>query len=309
MSSNYFTIHKNKVEQNSTEEPLADMVSMVDISPNGRNYISYLRMVNRVPTIMKYWDTASCVSTFIKNRILIDPETTLPINPGFIQRIMLYNQTLEKFGVDFEPAPGQIKTLFNNFLEQTITPDEKLMLRSFLFLEDTSVLHDFSVEKSPKIVYKTHEEWVIHNNIKTTEASEIRAKALDVLNKAKPGSWLLRKSSIRDSIICKTKVLSFIIIHNQISHIPFVHVKGYGYFIPDVGQGFIMPDLPLSDEEKKLLDENYTLDDDIVDPRFNPNNPLPFPQNNMLFTCLLDLLEHLIISNHLLFKNYISALH
>ena len=84
-------------------------------------------------------------------------------------------------------------------------------------------------------------------------------------------------------------------------------MKGYGYFIPDVGQGFIMPDLPLSDEEKKLLDENYTLDDDIVDPRFNLNNPLPFPQNSMLFTCLLDLLEHLIISNHLSFKDYIRA--
>ena len=108
MSENYAVFSVKQVAiQSSENEPLTDMVSMVDINPNGRNYISYLRLVDkqvgtnttRLPTAMKYWDTKSCVATFIDhptyrvingNRVIVDPETNTKINPGFIERIKLY---------------------------------------------------------------------------------------------------------------------------------------------------------------------------------------------------------------------------
>lgn len=241
MSENYAVFSVKQVAlQSSENEPLTDMVSMVDINPNGRNYISYLRLVDkqvgtntiRLPTAMKYWDTKSCVATFIDhptyrvingNRVIVDPETNTKINPGFIERIKLYNESLNVLGEDFSPAPGEIKSIFNRYLNQSsgITKRERLILRSFLFLEDTGVLSNFL----------------------NAVGLDLRSEVEKCLSKKPSGSWLLRTSSVIDTDIVAAKVISSV-SNNSFNHTLCLHVKGYGYYSPSViKQKQQMPDL------------------------------------------------------------------
>jgi len=270
MSELYFVLGaKSIADQTVKNEPLMDMVSYTEINPQGRNYISYLRLVNRIPKIMVHWDTLSCMSTFITyptQRVIggkqytVDPETTEPIHPGFVERIRLYNESVHVLGSDFSPAPHQINDIFQRYLLNQITDTEKLILRSFLFLEDTEVLLSF-------------ESTGLH----------IRKEAEERLLQHESGTWLLRKSSVIDSDLVKAKVVS-INQSGKIIHVMCIHAKGYGYFSPEViSQEQVMPDL--SPECRHIL---------------------PHPSREKVYACFLDWFEVICTSYDVVRSQYIQ---
>jgi hypothetical protein len=206
---------------------------------------------------MKYWDTKSCIDTFINHptyrflngrKFIADPETNNEINPGFIDRIKLYNESLDILGKDFYIAPKKIKEIFNRYLRSTneITKIEKLILRSFLFLEDIDIISNFK-----------------------ESGFELRNKVEEFLSTKPNGSWLFRKSSIIDTTIVNAKVLSLVSFYNDVpvfDHILCLHVKGYGYYSPSkIKQNQEMPD-------------------------FNNKVELP-PTNTPVYPCFLDWFE------------------
>jgi len=268
MSQHYSLFNIKQVHQQSTEnEPLVDMVSMVNINPNGRNFISYLRLVDNIPTLVKYWDTVSCIATFCTNptrrlikgkNVIVDPETNLEINPAFIERIKLYNDSITELTADFEIQPNQICEIFNKYLSGSITSKEKLILRSFLFLEDTNTLSIFE-----------------------SKGYDIRKDTEDFLIKKPVGSWLIRKSSVIGTDLVSAKVLSFIMPvcdsdELEFCHILCLHVKGYGYYSPSaIKQLQQMPDL-----------ETHRL-------------PIPPHINEIVYPCFFDWFEANTINTNL----------
>lgn len=268
MSNDYVTFSVKQVALQSTEnQPLTDMVSMVNINPNGRNYISYLRLMDKqidgknikLPITMKYWDTKSCVDTFVNHptrrvlngrAVIVDPETNMEINPGFISRINLYNESLNELGEHFTPAPGEIKSIFHRYLNldgsNSISPRERLILRSFLFLEDTNVLSNYKAS-----------------------GLDLRGETEKFLSTKPSGSWLLRTSSVIDTNIVAAKVISSVYFENNIpifSHVLCLHVKGYGYYTAtDIKQQQQMPDLD--------------------------THRVELPLNNIVYPCFLDWFE------------------
>lgn len=256
MVESYQTLSVQQIKQQSTEyEPLMDMVSYAEINPTGRNHISYLRLVNQIPTAMVYWDTASCINTFIRHPTrrymngktrIVDPETNQPIHSGFIERIHLYNDSVQMLGEAFQPAEGEVNAIFQRYLIDEVSEREKMILRSFLFLEDTDVLVTFEAT-----------------------GKDIRTEAEQRLHERGYGSYLLRTSSVVDSDLVKAKVLSFNDT-GTIKHSMCIHAKGYGYFTPSgIKQEQVMPSL--TGEDRSVV--------------------LPLPSNDMVYPCFLDWFE------------------
>jgi hypothetical protein len=270
MCEQYALMTKKNVLEQSPNEPLEDMVSYAEINPTGRNYISYLRLVDGIPTRMVYWDTVSCINTFINHptyrtihhvKHIVDPETNQPIHTGFIERIQLYNESINVLGTNFSPTPREINDIFQRYLREGVSDRDKLVLRSFLFLEDTEVLTMFEAT-----------------------GLQIRVEAEKRLLQSECGSYLLRTSSVVDSELVKAKVLSFN-DNGVIKHVICIHARGYGYYIPSgIKPEQIMPDL--TGEKRTIL-------------------PLP-SHGSRVYACFVDWLEMIYKSCNVVKSRYIS---
>lgn len=241
---NYFKTHVGAAKQDMVDGEVFDPITLDAINLTGRNYISYLRLTPlRAPIITKYWDTNSAYNVFVNHPVrrggqIVDPETLQPINPGFIERATLYKRSIDELGSTFEPTPHMMNSLFSKYLHQTITEREKLILRSFLFIEDDAILPKFTVQ-----------------------GLELRTETERILREHGNGAWLLRQSSVINSDLCSGTALS-LMMENKIKHMIIIHVRGYGYYITtDITRGDTLPSI----EDGKAL------------PQLSVNNPVVYP--------------------------------
>lgn len=211
----YSSTHKLFIQPESV-----DIVSAENIKPDGRNYIMYLRLKQgHIPVTLVPYDTQSAFTTFITNRLNMDPETRLPLNPGFLSRIRLYKEAMDKLDGLERPNMGD---LFTRYLQGGLITDiERLWLCSFLHLDDTQAIHEFK-----------------------STGMDIRLDAEDVLKARGVNSWLFRRSSIVDSSLITTKCLSFYKDDHTFKHTLIFHVIGLGYYTSDnIARGTILPGL------------------------------------------------------------------
>jgi hypothetical protein len=233
----YCKLHSSFIKDQ--EQPAVDMVSMEEIVPTGRNYVMYLRLttkeiiennnikrIERVPVHLVPYDTMSAYQTFIINKVQIDPETRELIRPSFLNRIVLYKQTVDEFGVDFLPNNEDLDGLFQRFLRnEELTYREKLYLRSFLHLDNTSVIHEVNVE-----------------------GLEIRNEIEKILLEKGLGSWAFRRTSIVSNDLVVIKSISFCTFNenlkkNECKHIIICHVAGLGYYSVSLERESVMPNI------------------------------------------------------------------
>uniref|UniRef100_A0A6C0ILM1 Uncharacterized protein n=1 Tax=viral metagenome TaxID=1070528 RepID=A0A6C0ILM1_9ZZZZ len=220
MASHYARLHHvHMAEQTDSYGQVTDPVTLENINPVARNFISYLVLNNDVPKKLDYWDTEGAYATFITNPRATYPLNNLPLNPAFTSRIQLYKESKDRFG-NYTPTPADLNACFMKYLSHTATPEEILFLRSFLFLDDTSVIRQFEA----------------------SNPSMLRQMAEAALREAGNGSWLFRKSSVIDTDLCKAKVLSFL-KNNEIAHFICIHISGYGYYSPGISSGHLLPAL------------------------------------------------------------------
>lgn len=138
---------------------------------------------------------------------------------------------------------------------------DKLYLRSYLHVEDTTAIHEFN-----------------------TEGLNIRAEAEIILQKKGNGSWLLRKSSIVDSKLVRTKCFMYM-NNDECHHMLMVHVSGIGYYLGEVDRGSVMPEI-------------------------NDNVSIPLVCNGtIIYPCFIDLLDYIISSYQLSRKRYYCINH
>jgi hypothetical protein len=243
-----------EIDPITNEVVVCDKISLEPINFTGRNYISYLQLVNGCPNSLIQWDTQNAYLTFIQNRVKFDPFTKLPLNPGFIQRIQLYQDSITNLGKDYKIEDSEIKELFKKYLVNNVDEREKLILRSYLFLDSVDIIHTFS-----------------------STGINIRDDAEQYLKNDEIGSWMFRTGSWVESELITTKVITSIIkrvedmdgVSNSFIHIPIVHVKGYGYYMAIGERGLTLPNTG----------------DKIKLPEFDVNNSTIFP-------CMIDLLTY-----------------
>jgi hypothetical protein len=233
----YKALHQYFIPQDAV-----DMVSFEQIKPQARNYIMYLRMTQRIPICLVPWDTDSAYHTFITHKMNTDPETKLPLHAGFKERIILYKKATDYFGNEFEPDSEVMERLFCSFLQvQALEEHEMLYLRAYLHVDNSKAIHEF-------------------------EATGLLIRPLveQTLMEKGNGSWTLRRTSLEDSRLIKSKCLSF--HRGTIHHILIFHVVGLGYYVSDINRGAKLPDM---------------------------NDPGPIPEYTTVYPCFMDLLQEL----------------
>jgi hypothetical protein len=253
----YSSLHKKYIEPDAV-----DIVSSENIQPHGRHYIMYLRLTSqlrdgvmhhRIPSLLIPYDTQSAYHTFVTNRVKMDPETRLPLNPGFIDRIKLYKEAMTLGPVE------HIGDLFMKYLKgNALSPTERLMLRSSLHLDDTHAIHEFQ-----------------------STGQDIRTDAEKVLTERGVGSWLFRRTSLKNSSTVNSKCVSFYKEAGSIKHIIILQVTGLGYYsTSDVERSATLPGLE-KDEVRTSL-----------------------PLFNTVYPCLIDLIEALQSNYNFTLANY-----
>jgi hypothetical protein len=218
----YSSFHKTFIPSDSV-----DIVSAENITPEGRHYIMYLRLKqDSIPVTLVPYDTQSAYHTFIVNRLSIDPETRLPLNPGFLNRIRLYKDAMDSLVGLERPNIGE---LFTSYLQGHVISDiDRLWLRSSLHLDDTQAIHEFK-----------------------STGMDIRADAEAVLKERGTNSWLFRHTSITNSSLITAKCVS--IYKNEVfTHVLICHVIGLGYYSCNIKRGCILPGLTDSEPKTEI---------------------------------------------------------
>ena len=259
--NSYLKFHYDCAEEEKNKDSnneLLDAISLTSITLTGRNYITYLRLSpENVPIIIKFWDTVSAYNTFINNphsvskmvngkKILVDPETREELTHGFLPRLTLYYEAITQLGPTFTPSDNEMKILFSKYIKGTLEYREKLILRSFLFLEDHAVLPVFK-----------------------NKGLDIREEAMALLDLHGDGSWLLRQGSIIDTDLCNAIVFSFMVDGNKYNFV-LLSIVGYGCYTKDLLRGQILPT------------------------KTNNKIALPMVQNDEIFPCIIDLVDHML---------------
>jgi hypothetical protein len=96
--------------------------------------------------------------------------------------------------------------------------------------------------------------------ILSTWTDSMRDKAIETLENAPRGSWLIRNSSLKSTDLVTVQAISYVrtegTIHvpTKISHVLIMHARGYGYAIAEAERGQLMPtttsrDIPLPEHD------------------------------------------------------------
>ena len=248
MSHNYATFHTNKLEKAPND--FVDLITFdpacEDMKYNKFKSISCLRinMLNH-PTKIYYWSLDSAIYYVLDHNKKMDPETKLLLPSNFSDRVKLQQELRTYFPDTYDPPIEYLSILFNQYIvdPSILTPSQSCELKVFLHMDSSGFLT----------------EWV------ETNGTDIRDKALEKINNADNGSWLLRKSSIIDSDIIKARVITIKNNTGDINHIPIAHVYSFGYIELDVSREYKMPNEGSNNVFPKYVGPVYTSYVDIMD--------------------------------------------
>jgi hypothetical protein len=224
---------------------------------NKRHALSILSIgAKRTIHGLRYWTVESAAQWFLTQQKTQDLRTMTPYL-GSIDRIRYHHALRQLTHTNWTP-PADLQRLFHQALvaPASLNPLDLLTVHLFVHMDDVGILS----------------EW-------TDESQRLAATA--ALAAAPPGSWLLRRSSVKDSDIIKTRALCVKDKQtNQIQHLLIAHLYGFGYAqltgVPSFQQ------LPFSD--------GRAIPSSIMEPSYMIPNP-PLPAMEKLAGSFLDLLH------------------
>ncbi len=179
--------------------------------------ISYLRLAGRCPVGMRFFTLSSLQQCLAKNNK--DPFTNLPWKGAMRRRVEIAAKASA-------PASLDIPTLFKEFIQNPTAfkgRAEYAWLEQNLHIGDAGIL--------------------------STWTDSMREKAIETLEKAPLGSWLIRNSSLKSTDLVTVQAISYVRtqIPLKITHLLVMHVRGYGYAIAEAGRGQQLPDFNTKD--------------------------------------------------------------
>jgi len=189
--------------------------------------ISYLRLAGRCPVGMRFFTLSSLQQCLAKNNK--DPFTNLPWKGAMRRRVEIAAKAL----ACASPQASDIPTLFKEFIQN---PRAFKGRAEYAWLEQNLHIGDAG--------------------ILSTWTDSMREKAIETLEKAPLGSWLIRNSSLKSTDLVTVQAISYVRtqIPLKITHLLVMHVRGYGYAIAEAGRGQQLPDsttkdIPLPDHD------------------------------------------------------------
>jgi len=224
----YIDFHKQSIQKN-------DMITLEETDP-GNHYktISYTRFnvkndennddnIQISPVKIVYWNLDSAKRWFdIDNR---DPETNSSIlsYQTFLSRIEKQLKLKQTYEEGYFPDDSKIKNLFLMYImnKSKISDENLTLLHNFFHIDNT-------------ILMKWEED--------ISDNSKHREFANKIISNAENGSWFVRRTSIKESDVVKTRVITFKSMNGSVKHIMISHVYGYGYVLPlNITSGQEMP--------------------------------------------------------------------
>jgi len=185
--------------------------------------ISYLRMAGRCPVGMRFFTLSSLQQCLAKNNK--DPFTNLPWKGAMRRRVEIAAKASAQHA-QASLAQPDIPTLFKEFIQN---PAAFKGCAEYAWLEQNLHIGDAG--------------------ILSTWTDSMREKAIETLEKAPLGSWLIRNSSLKSTDLVTVQAISYVRtqIPLKISHLLVMHVRGYGYAIAEAGRGQQLPDSTTKD--------------------------------------------------------------
>ena len=192
--------------------------------------ISYLRMAGRCPVGMRFFTLKSLQQCLQRNDK--DPFTNLPWKGAMRRRVEIASNAMQYKGMELDTH-----ALFQEFIQDPTAFKERA---EYAWLEQNLHIGDAG--------------------ILSTWTDSMRDKAIETLENAPLGTWLIRNSSLKSTDLVTVQAISYVrtegSIHVpvKISHLLVMHVRGYGYAIAEAARGQLMPtttskDIPLPDHD------------------------------------------------------------
>ena len=231
-TSKQLYVDRNRISfaQEKGDDVLEDPITMEEMPEYvpGQT-ISYLRLAGRCPVGMRFITLNSLQQCLAKNDK--DPFTNLPWKGAMRRRVEI--ATLAQA----VPALSEsIPALFQEFIQNPAAfkgRAEYAWLEQNLHIGDAGIL--------------------------STWTDSMRDKAIETLESAPRGSWLIRNSSLKSTDLVTVQAISYVRTEGtdvpaKISHLLVMHVRGYGYAIAEAERGQLMPtttskDIPLPEHD------------------------------------------------------------
>jgi len=222
----YYNRNRIAFAQEKGDDVLEDPITMEEMpSYIPGKTISYLRLSGLCPVGMRFFTLSSLQQCLQRNNK--DPFTNLPWKGAMRRRVEIAAKVSALAALPMEDADAT--TLFKEFIQNPAAfkaRPEYAWLEHNLHIGDAGIL-----------------SWT----------DSMRDKAIQTLETAPLGAWLLRNSSLKSTDLVTVQAISYvrrqatILIPAKISHLLVMHVRGYGYAIAEAGRGQLLPDSTTKD--------------------------------------------------------------
>lgn len=248
--------------------PQEDLITYEEVNledqQNKRHALSMLSIgAKRTIHGLCYWTVESAAKWFLTQKKTQDLRTMTPYI-GSMDRIRYHHAFRQLTHADWTPPLAELPQLFYQALiaPTSMNPLDLLTVHLFAHMDDLNILKQWDHESQ-------------------------RAASTAALSAAPPGSWLLRRSSVKESDIIITRALCIKDKRTGLTqHILIAHIYGFGYAQLKGIQSF--QQMPYSD--------GRAIPSSIMEPNYMIPNP-PLPDIETLAGSFLDLLhsfQHMI---------------
>jgi hypothetical protein len=217
----YYNRNRISFAQEKGDDVLEDPITMEEMpSYIPGKTISYLRLSGLCPVGMRFFTLSSLQQCLQRNNK--DPFTNLPWKGAMRRRVEIATRA--------SALAQDIPALFQEFIQNPA-----------------------AFKARPEYAWLEHNLHIGDAGILSTWTDSMRDKAIETLENAPHGSWLIRNSSLKSTDIVTVQAISYvrrqatILIPAKISHLLVMHVRGYGYAIAEAARGQLLPDSTTKD--------------------------------------------------------------
>jgi len=209
MSASHYQAHHRAQFATSQEDLITYEELNLEDQQNKRHALSMLSIGAKQEICgLCYWTVESAAHWFLTLQKTQDIRTMTPYL-GSMDRIRYHHALRQLTPSSWTPPPiADLQRLFYQALiaPYSLTSLELLTVHLFVHMDDMGILNEWN-EEGPQ-----------------------RVHAIAALAGARPGSWLLRRSSVKDSDIMKVRVLCIKDKHSgRTEHVLIAHLYGLGY--------------------------------------------------------------------------------
>jgi len=138
--------------------------------------------------------------------------------------------------IDYSNHSKDKNEYFLKYCQNTLSDDERIYLDNIMHFDDHLI------------------DWTLSSDL------HLRDKAMTVIKSSPVGSWLVRRSSIKEQEHVKIRVITCRSKNEEIRNYLLAHINGFGYILTDGLQGSSMPSLGES-KTIKVIVSFYSLPD------------------------------------------------